>query len=76
MQNFAIYKKENNAEHSKPRQAITINCFTTMKKIIAKLFGVYAGVKNINGRKSSGVEDSGGFKHWAYYRPNGFDDFN
>ncbi|MBP3467069.1 MAG: hypothetical protein J6K01_05600 [Paludibacteraceae bacterium] len=47
-----------------------------MKKIIAKLFGVYAGVKNINGRKSSGVEDSGGFKHWAYYNPNGYDNVN
>lgn len=38
----------------------------TMKKLIAKVFGVelHANAQNINGRKSSGVEDSQGYQHW------------
>lgn len=40
-----------------------------MKKLIAKVFGVemYANARNIRGKKSSGVEDTGGgFKYWKY----------
>lgn len=38
-----------------------------MKKLINKVFGVniYATSKNVQGRKSSGVEDWSGYNHWA-----------
>ena len=37
-----------------------------MKKLIETLLGaeVHASAKNINGKKSSGKEDNGGYKHW------------
>ena len=37
-----------------------------MKQLINKLFGaeMFAGVKNINGKKSNGVEDEVGWQHW------------
>lgn len=37
-----------------------------MKKLFEKLFAVkvVADVQNINGRKSSGCEDYGGYQNW------------
>lgn len=37
-----------------------------MKKLIAKVFGVelHANARNIQGKKSNGVEDSYGYQHW------------
>lgn len=46
-----------------------------MKKLIETLLGaeVHASVKNINGRKSSGTEDDGDYKHWRLIKdPRGF----
>lgn len=42
-----------------------------MKKLINKVFGVniYATSKNVQGRKSSGIEDESGYKNWAYNKP-------
>lgn len=41
-----------------------------MKNLIAKVFGVelHANAQNINGKKSSGVEDYSGYQHW---KPSG-----
>lgn len=36
-----------------------------MKKFIMNLLGIEATAKNIRGKKSSGVEDHSGYKHWA-----------
>lgn len=43
-----------------------------MKKLINKVFGVniYATSKNVQGRKSSGIEDISDFKHWRVRMPN------
>lgn len=37
-----------------------------MKKLIAKVFGVelHANAQNINGKKSSGVEDYSSYNNW------------
>lgn len=45
-----------------------------MKKLINKVFGVniYATSKNVQGRKSSGVEDFAGYNHWAERLPDGY----
>lgn len=44
-----------------------------MKNLITKVFGMemYANAQNIHGRKSSGVEDEYGYKHWRA-QPDGF----
>ena len=47
-----------------------------MKKFIKKIFGIHAGAKNVNGRKSSGVEDFSGYKNWAERRSSGTRDTN
>lgn len=43
----------------------TIKTFTFMKKL-----QIFATVTNINGRKSSGVEDYSGYQHWRVLSTN------
>ena len=44
-----------------------------MKKLLETLLGaeVHASAKNINGRKSSGKEDDGGYEHWRLIKDQG-----
>lgn len=41
-----------------------------MKKFIMNLLGIEATAKNIRGKKSSGSEDSSGYKHWRANIPD------